>query len=51
MTLLCIVVATVASLISARFADCVENRTIGLVTGVVLTLLGGTMIILNYWVA
>lgn len=47
--LLCIVVATVASLVSARFANRVENRTIGLVTGVVLTTLGAAMLILHYW--
>ena len=48
--LLCIVVATVASLVSARFANRVSNKTIGLATGVVLTLLGATMIVLNYFV-
>jgi hypothetical protein len=47
--LICIVVATVSSLISARFANRVNNRTVGLVTGAVLTVLGGAMIILNYW--
>ncbi|MBO5352984.1 MAG: TSUP family transporter [Lachnospiraceae bacterium] len=47
--LLCMVVATVFSLVSARFANQVDNRTVGLVTGVVLTLLGGTMIVLHYW--
>ncbi len=47
--LLCIIVATAASLISARFANRVNNRTIGLVTGAVLTLLGGSMLILNFW--
>jgi uncharacterized membrane protein YfcA len=47
--LLCIVVATVSSLVSARFANRVNNRTIGLVTGAVLTVLGGAMLILNYW--
>lgn len=46
---LCIVVATVFSLVSARFANKVDNRTVGLVTGVVLTILGATMIVLNYW--
>lgn len=51
MMLLCIVVATAASLISARFANRVSNRTIGLATGVVLTILGAAMIILNYFVA
>ena len=50
MMLLCIVVATASSLISARFANRVSNRTIGLATGVVLTLLGAAMIVLNYFV-
>ena len=35
--LICIVTATAASLISARFANRVKNRTVGLVTGAVLT--------------
>ena len=48
--LLCISVATTSSLISARFANRVNNRTVGLVTGIVLTVLGMAMIILNYWV-
>ena len=48
--LLCIVIATLASLLSARFANRVNNRTIGLVTGVVLTVLGGAMLLLNFWV-
>lgn len=47
--LLCIVVATVASLLSARFANRVKNRTVGLVTGAVLTVLGAAMLILNFW--
>ena len=42
-------VATVASLVSARFANRVKNRTVGLVTGAVLTVLGASMILLNYW--
>ncbi|MBQ8509731.1 MAG: TSUP family transporter [Clostridia bacterium] len=46
--LICIVTATAASLVSAQFANRVNNRTVGLVTGVVLTILGGTMIVLNY---
>ena len=48
--LLCIAVVTASSLISARFANRVNNRTVGLVTGVVLTVLGMAMIILNFWV-
>ena len=48
--LVCIVVATISSLVSARFANRVSNRTIGLATGVVLTILGASMIILNYFV-
>ena len=47
--LVCIVVATAASLFSARFANRVKNRTVGLVTGAVLTLLGASMLLLNYW--
>lgn len=46
--LICIVTATVSSLVSARFANQVDNRTVGLVTGVVLTVLGAAMIFLNY---
>ena len=47
--ILCIAVATTASLVSARFANRVNNRTVGLLTGVVLTVLGGSMLILNFW--
>ena len=47
--LICIVVATVSSLISAQFANRVSNRTVGLATGVVLTVLGAAMLILNYF--
>lgn len=46
--LLCIVTATAASLLSARFANRVNNRTVGLVTGAVLTVLGGSMLLLNF---
>ena len=47
--LLCIVVVTTASLVSARFANRVNNRTVGLVTGAVLTVLGGAMLLLYFW--
>ena len=47
--LICIVVATAASLVSARFANRVSNRTVGLVTGFVLTLLGASMLLLRFW--
>ena len=47
--ILCIAVATVSSLVSARFANRVNNRTVGLVTGAVLTFLGGSMLLLNFW--
>ncbi|MBQ8827270.1 MAG: TSUP family transporter [Oscillospiraceae bacterium] len=46
--LICSVTATAASIISAQFANKVNNRTVGLVTGAVLTVLGAAMIILNY---
>ena len=46
--LLCIVVATASSLmISSRFANRANNRTVGLATGVVLTILGGAMLVLT----
>ncbi len=47
--ILCMITATVASLISAQFANRVSNRTVGLTTGVILTLLGATMIWLQYF--
>ena len=46
--LICIATATVSSLFSARFANRVNNRTVGLVTGAVLTVLGAAMLILNF---
>ena len=46
--IICIITATVASIVSAQFANRVKNRTVGLVTGAVLTVLGAAMIILNY---
>ena len=47
--LICIIVSTVTSLIFAKFANRVNNRTVGLVTGGVLTLLGAAMLIVNFW--
>ncbi len=47
--LLCIVVATASSLVSARFANRVSSRTVGLATGAVLTVLGASMLLLTYW--
>lgn len=47
--LICIVVATLASLFSARFANKVNNRTVGFVTGAVLSILGASMLMLNFW--
>lgn len=46
--IICIVVATVSSLISARFANRVDNRTVGLCTGAILTVLGAFLILLQY---
>ena len=45
----CIAVATAASLCSARFANRVDSRTVGLVTGVILTSMGALLIVLHYW--
>ena len=47
--LLCALVATAASLVSARFANRVKSRTVGLVTGLVLTVLGAAMLLLRFW--
>ena len=46
--LICISVATVSSLVSAQFANRVKSRTVGLVTGAVLTVLGASMLALNF---
>ena len=46
---ICIAVATAASLISAQFANRVSNKTVGIVTGIVLTALGASMLFLNYY--
>ncbi|MBQ8927272.1 MAG: sulfite exporter TauE/SafE family protein [Oscillospiraceae bacterium] len=46
--LVCIITATAASLVSAKFANRVQNRTVGLVTGAILTVLGAAMIVLHY---
>ncbi|MCD8153125.1 MAG: TSUP family transporter [Clostridiales bacterium] len=47
--LVCIITATAASLISAQFANRVNSKTVGRVTGVILTVLGAAMIYLNYF--
>ena len=46
----CMAVATAASLWSARFANRVNSRTVGRVTGVILTAMGALLIVLHYWV-
>ena len=48
MVVVCVGLATVTSLASAQFANRVQGRIVGLVTGVILTVLGATMIVLNY---
>lgn len=47
--IICIVTATIASIVSAQFANRFSTRTVGLVTGAVLTILGACMLILHYW--
>jgi len=49
MMIVCMAVATVASLISARFANRVSNKVVGRVNGVLLTVLGAFLIILKFW--
>ena len=46
--IICIITATVSSLVSAQFANRVKNRTVGIAVGVVLIILGAAMICLNY---
>lgn len=46
--LISIVVATLFSLLSARFANRVNGRTVGYVTGVILLVLGLSMIAINH---
>lgn len=46
--IICIITETVASIVSARFANRVNNRVVGLVTGAVLTVLGVILLCLNY---
>ncbi|MBQ8960838.1 MAG: sulfite exporter TauE/SafE family protein [Ruminococcus sp.] len=48
--IVCIAAATVSSLVSASFANRANNKTVGYVTGGVLTLLGASMIVLKYFV-
>ncbi|MCD8013001.1 MAG: sulfite exporter TauE/SafE family protein [Lachnospiraceae bacterium] len=45
---LCIVTESAASIISARFANRVNSRVVGLVTGAVLTVIGVIMLGINY---
>ncbi|MCM1536876.1 MAG: sulfite exporter TauE/SafE family protein [bacterium] len=45
--LICVSVATFSSLVSARFANRVKSRTVSLVTGGVLVVLGGALILLR----
>lgn len=47
--LICIITATAASVVSAQFANKVNNRTVGFVTGAILTVLGAVMLILYYF--
>lgn len=46
--LICIVIATAGSIVSAQFANRVKAKTVELVTGAILTVLGVAMVILNY---
>lgn len=46
---ICMITAALSSIVSAQFANRVDNRTVGLVAGAVLTVLGAVMIVLNYW--
>ncbi|MGN1060777.1 MAG: TSUP family transporter [Candidatus Coproplasma sp.] len=45
---ICVVTETIASIVSAQFANRVKPKIVGLVTGAVLTVLGITMLCINY---
>ncbi|MGN0808086.1 MAG: TSUP family transporter [Candidatus Coproplasma sp.] len=45
---LCVVTETVASIISAQFANKVKPKIVGIVTGAILTILGIVMLCINY---
>ena len=47
--LLAVIVATIFSLISAKFANRVNGKIVGYTTGAILLLLGVSMIIINNW--
>ncbi|MGN1003297.1 MAG: TSUP family transporter [Oscillospiraceae bacterium] len=47
--LICIVTATAGSILSAQFANKVNNKVVGLVTGAILTVLGIVLLLFNYW--
>lgn len=47
--LFCLAVTAIASIVSAQFANKVNEWTVGVVTGVILTILGFCMLILFYW--
>lgn len=46
--LVCILVTTVTSVISAQFANKVNNKIVGLTTGIILTILGAFLLLLHY---
>ena len=46
--LICSLVATFGSVVSAQFANKVNNKVVGIVTGIILTALGVVLLILNF---
>ncbi len=44
----CMITTTLASIISAQFANKVNNKVVGYACGILLTLLGATMLLLHY---
>lgn len=45
----CLIVTALSSIFSARFANRVNEKLIGTITGLILTVLGAWMLILFYW--
>lgn len=46
---ICIICATVGSIVSAQFANKVNNKTVSIVTGTILTILGISLLLFNNW--
>lgn len=46
--IVCVIVTTLSSVVAAQFANKYEDKTVGLTTGAILTMLGIMLIILKF---